>query len=89
MSELAVILGDLVAGTLTRLRGGRLRSDYADDYRAGTPLPLSVPVQVRSHASGVVVPWLSPASCESTPKNFLRGPTISRSERPTHSLTPL
>lgn len=34
MSELAVILGDTVAGTLTRLSGGRLRFDYAEDYPA-------------------------------------------------------
>ena len=58
MSELAVILGDSVAGTLTRLRGGQLRFDYADDYDGGTPLSLSMPVQVRSHPNGVVAPWL-------------------------------
>ena len=58
MSELAVILGDSVAGTLTRLTGGRLRFEYADDYGAGTPLSLSMPVQVRSHPHGVVAPWL-------------------------------
>jgi serine/threonine-protein kinase HipA len=58
MSGLAVILGDSVAGTLTRLSGGRLRFDYADDYGARTPLSLSMPVQVRSHPHGVVAPWL-------------------------------
>jgi serine/threonine-protein kinase HipA len=58
VSELAVIFGDRVAGTLTRLRGGRLRFDYADGYGTGSPLSLSMPVQVRSHANGVVVPWL-------------------------------
>jgi HipA-like protein len=58
VSELAVILGDSVAGTLTRLRAGRLRFDYADDYGARTPLSLSMPVQVRSHPDGVVTPWL-------------------------------
>jgi serine/threonine-protein kinase HipA len=58
MNELTVILGDSVAGTLTRLSGGRLRFDYADDYGASTPLSLSMPVQVRSHPDGVVTPWL-------------------------------
>jgi serine/threonine-protein kinase HipA len=58
VNELVVILGDSVAGTLTRLRGGRLRFDYADDYGVRTPLSLSMPVQVRSHAHGVVAPWL-------------------------------
>jgi serine/threonine-protein kinase HipA len=58
VSELAVILGDRVAGTLTRLRGGGQRFDYADDYRAQTPLSLSMPVQVRSHPNAVVTPWL-------------------------------
>jgi serine/threonine-protein kinase HipA len=58
---LAVVLGDLVAGTVTRLRGGRLRFDYSDEYLnepGGTPLSLSMPVQVRSHPDHVVTPWL-------------------------------
>ena len=56
---LLVVLDDRVAGTLIRRAGGRLRFDYDDDYRApATPLSLSMPVQVRSHADGVVTPWL-------------------------------
>jgi serine/threonine-protein kinase HipA len=55
--ELRVVLGDQVAGTLTRLRGGRLRFEYDPDYD-GTPLSLSMPTQVRAHADGVVTPWL-------------------------------
>lgn len=58
---LSVILDDTVAGTLTRLSGGRLRLDYADDYRGrATPTPLSVsmPIQIRTHSDHVVSPWL-------------------------------
>lgn len=34
---LAVVLGDAIAGTLTRLAAGRLRFDYDDNYRVGGP----------------------------------------------------
>ncbi len=59
--SLVVVLDDVVAGTLTRLSGGRLRFDYDDSYRAApgrTPLSLSMPTQVTSHADGVVSAWL-------------------------------
>src|SRR5271156_2585564 len=58
---LAVVLGDALAGTLTRLAGGRLRFDYDDDYRnfrSATPLSVSIPTTVRSHPDGVITPWL-------------------------------
>ncbi len=58
---LAVLLGDQVAGTLTRLTGGRLRFDYDARYREGaapTPLSLSMPVRIASHPDRVVKPWL-------------------------------
>lgn len=58
---LAVLIGGDLAGTLTRLRGGRLRFDYDAGYRArplATPLSLSMPVQVASHPDGAVTPWL-------------------------------
>jgi serine/threonine-protein kinase HipA len=58
---LAVILGDEIAGTLSRLRGGQLRFVYDDAYRSrrdSTPLSLSLPRQVASHSDGVVRPWL-------------------------------
>lgn len=58
---LTVLLNDRVAGTLTRLPGGRLRFDYDDLYRTSrsvTPLSLSMPTQVRSHPDHVVKPWL-------------------------------
>jgi len=60
-NALTVLLNDRVAGTLTRLPGGRLRFDYDDLYRTGrsvTPLSLSMPAQVRSHPDHVVKPWL-------------------------------
>ncbi len=58
---LAVILDDTVAGTLTRLRGGDLRFDYDDLYRARpnpTPLSISMPPSVRSHRDRTIRPWL-------------------------------
>ncbi|MHB1446392.1 MAG: type II toxin-antitoxin system HipA family toxin [Acidimicrobiales bacterium] len=62
MSDVLVaVLEDAVAGTVTRLRGGRLRFDYEDDYRqraGATPLSVSMPVQVRTHPDSVITPWL-------------------------------
>ena len=58
---LAVVLGDAIVGTLTRLAGGRLRFDYDDNYRVtqgATPLSVSMPVTVRSHGDGNISPWL-------------------------------
>ena len=58
---LLVLLDEVVAGTLHRLAGGRLRFDYADAYRetpGSTPLSLSMPLQVRSHTERTVTPWL-------------------------------
>jgi serine/threonine-protein kinase HipA len=58
---LAVVLGDAFAGTLTRLAGGRLRFDYDDYYRdtrGATPLSVSMPTTVRSHADASISPWL-------------------------------
>lgn len=59
--ELVVLLGDKVAGTVTRRAGGGLRFDYADGYRnrpASTPLSVSMPVRVPTHADRVIAPWL-------------------------------
>jgi len=59
--SLVIILDDGIAGTLTRLPGGRLRFDYDDGYRErpnATPLSVSMPTQVRSHPDRAVTPWL-------------------------------
>jgi serine/threonine-protein kinase HipA len=59
--SLIVLLDDAVVGTVTRLRGGRLRFDYDDAYRdrpAALPLSLSMPTQVALHPDHVVTPWL-------------------------------
>ncbi|MGH2880247.1 MAG: type II toxin-antitoxin system HipA family toxin [Solirubrobacteraceae bacterium] len=59
--SLHVLMGDAVAGTLTRSGDGRLRFEYDDEYRRqpnATPLSLSMPVQLASHADHVVTPWL-------------------------------
>lgn len=62
MSEtLAVLLDDVVAGTLTRSAGGRLAFVYDDDYRRRpetTPLSLSLPKQIREHAGTRIDAWL-------------------------------
>jgi serine/threonine-protein kinase HipA len=61
LDTLAVLLEGSLAGTLTRLRDGRLRLDYDDTFRGraeATSLSLSMPKQVRSHGDRTVTPWL-------------------------------
>jgi HipA-like protein len=51
--ELVVLMGGVVAGTLTRLPDARLRFEYDEAYRAGTdptPLSVSMPVAISVHA---------------------------------------
>jgi serine/threonine-protein kinase HipA len=58
---LLVILDEVVAGTLTRRAGGRLRFEYDTSYQeqsGHTPLSLSMPVQVSSHPDQQISPWL-------------------------------
>jgi serine/threonine-protein kinase HipA len=58
---LAVVLEDVVAGELVRLRGGRLRFDYRSEYQqraAATPLSVSMPVAIASHPDRFISPWL-------------------------------
>jgi serine/threonine-protein kinase HipA len=58
---LVVILGNVIAGTITRLPGGRLRFDYDEPYMSGpaaTPLSTSMPIQLRSYPDRVITPWL-------------------------------
>ncbi len=48
---LIVSVGDTMAGTVTRLAGGKLHFDYDEQYAAGpdaTPLSLSMPLTTRS-----------------------------------------
>ena len=57
----ALVMDRPIVGTVVRLNGGRLRFDYADDYRdraGATPISLSMPTQVRSHPDSVITPWL-------------------------------
>ena len=59
--SLLVVLDDVIAGTLERLPGGRLRFDYTEEYRdrpGATPISLSMPPQVRSHSDRTITPWL-------------------------------
>ena len=57
--SLLVVLDSTIAGTLLRLREGKLRFDYDAEYRrrpGAAPLSLSLPTQVRSHADRVITP---------------------------------
>ena len=56
-----MLLGDHHAGSITRLSGGKLTFEYADDYSridGATPLSVSMPIQVKSHPDGQISPWL-------------------------------
>lgn len=58
---LLVLIGDQVAGELTRDSSGRLAFTYHDTYRSQpepTPLSLSMPVPIRQHTDRSVTPWL-------------------------------
>ncbi|MGH3305158.1 MAG: type II toxin-antitoxin system HipA family toxin [Streptosporangiaceae bacterium] len=60
-TTLVVILGNVIAGKVTRLAGGRLRFDYDETYRSrpdATPLSVSMPVQIPSQPDRVIKPWL-------------------------------
>src|SRR5438093_3704213 len=52
---------DLIAGRVTRLRDGRLRFDYDEEYRVrpgATPLSLSMRPEIQTHLDGAINPWL-------------------------------
>lgn len=58
---LLVVMDGSIVGTVVRLKGGRLRFDYADhdrDMAGATPLSLSMPTQIRSHPDSAITPWL-------------------------------
>jgi serine/threonine-protein kinase HipA len=58
---LLVVMDGSIVGSVVRLKGGRLRFDYADHDRAmagATPLSLSMPTQIRSHPDSAITPWL-------------------------------
>lgn len=58
---LHLLLGEDVAGTLTRQTGGRLSFTYAEAYATSstaTPVSVSMPLQVRTHGDAQVTPWL-------------------------------
>ncbi len=59
--SLAVILEDTVVGEVVHLARGRLRFDYRPDYQRRarpTPLSVSMPVPIGSHADQFISPWL-------------------------------
>jgi HipA-like protein len=61
-TELCLLLGDDVAGTVTRLAGGKLSFAYDRTYvaktGAATPVSVSMPTQISSHADSRITPWL-------------------------------
>src|SRR3984957_19758724 len=51
----------MVAGSLTRLPGGRLQFSYQEEYTArpaATPLSLSMSLSQSTHPDSVITPWL-------------------------------
>ncbi len=59
--ELCVLIGDRLAGRVTR-RQGAVRFAYDDDYRHSalpTALSVSMPVDIAEHADQTVGPWLA------------------------------
>lgn len=61
IDELSVLIGDRLAGLVTRRRGA-LRFTYQDAYRDSTmptPLSVSMPVEISEHADQTVGPWLA------------------------------
>ncbi|WP_369374892.1 type II toxin-antitoxin system HipA family toxin [Promicromonospora sp. Populi] len=69
MKQLAVILGGRHVAELTRTRAGVLRLTYLDDARSvgATPLSLSLPPGIASHAGAPVVTFLRGLLPESDP----------------------
>ncbi len=56
-----VLMGNDVAGTLTRAAGGDLAFNYTESYRnktSATPLSVAMPLQQRTHTDAVIRPWL-------------------------------
>jgi serine/threonine-protein kinase HipA len=62
MPELLLLLGDVVAGTVTRPPGGKLtftyHPAYIDQHVSATPVSVSMPPQIASHTHNRVAPWL-------------------------------
>ncbi|MEZ5852693.1 MAG: type II toxin-antitoxin system HipA family toxin [Hyphomicrobiaceae bacterium] len=59
--QLTVLIDNLAVGTLQRLRDGRLRFDYDEDYRRSSsaiPLSLSMPLVAPTHDNRAVAPFL-------------------------------
>jgi serine/threonine-protein kinase HipA len=61
-TELCLLIGDEVAGRVTRQTGGKLAFDYDRDYVAetptATPVSVSMPIQVAAHPDSRITPWL-------------------------------
>ncbi len=61
-TELSLLLGREVAGTVTRLANGKLAFQYDETYAgkgsAATPISVSMPTQVTSHTDSRITPWL-------------------------------
>lgn len=56
-TELRLLMGDDIAGTVSRLPGGKLIFEYEPAYVA-TPVSVSMPTQIPLHADAQITPWL-------------------------------
>jgi serine/threonine-protein kinase HipA len=58
--SLTVVIGDSVAGSITRLSGGKLGFSYDENYltAGATPLSISMPLTARPYPDHVISPWL-------------------------------
>ena len=79
--SLAVVVGEILAGTVERLGDARLRFVYDDGYRSrpdATPLSLSMPLRIDSHPDRTISPWLWGLLPDNDLVLRLLGPPISR-----------
>lgn len=62
MPELSLLLGQEIAGTVSRTAAGKLTFTYAAGYtgesKSATPVSVSMPSQVASHTDNQITPWL-------------------------------
>ncbi|TCO48235.1 serine/threonine-protein kinase HipA [Kribbella antiqua] len=62
VTELCLLLGDELAGTVTRLSNGKLNFRYDDTYvskgATATPISVSMPTHVTPHTDSQITPWL-------------------------------
>jgi serine/threonine-protein kinase HipA len=62
VTELCLLLGGEIAGTVTRLSNGKLTFRYDEAYvatgGAATPISVSMPTHISAHTDSQIAPWL-------------------------------